>query len=127
MKICYQNNRKGAATEQKDAKINCRFQEQYYKNANAGKKKFQCSTDYQKVFDRVPHSWIIKFLELLGINNTVIAFTKKVMTYRRICMGLHAEDELIQTEDMKIECGIFQGDSLSAHLFCICLFPLNEL
>jgi hypothetical protein len=24
--------------------------------------------DYQKAFDRVPHSWIIKSLELIGIN-----------------------------------------------------------
>jgi len=37
--------------------------------------------DYQKVFDRVPHSWIIKSLELIGIINKVIAFTKKTMTY----------------------------------------------
>jgi hypothetical protein len=36
--------------------------------------------DYQKAFDRLPHSWIIKSLELSGINNKVIAFTKKVMT-----------------------------------------------
>jgi hypothetical protein len=28
--------------------------------------------DYQKVFDRVPHSWIIKSLELIGVNNKVI-------------------------------------------------------
>ena len=41
-------------------------------------------------------------------------------------MGLHAEDDLIQTEDIKIQCGIFQGDSLSSLLFCICLFPLTE-
>jgi hypothetical protein len=34
--------------------------------------------DYQKAFDRVPHTWIIKSLELTGINNTVISFTKKV-------------------------------------------------
>ena len=33
--------------------------------------------DYQKAFDRVPHSWIIKSLELIGINNKVILFTKK--------------------------------------------------
>jgi len=25
--------------------------------------------DYQKAFNRAPHSWIIKFLELIGINN----------------------------------------------------------
>jgi hypothetical protein len=34
-------------------------------------------TDYQKTFDRVPHSWIIKSLQLIGINNKVTAFTKK--------------------------------------------------
>ena len=28
--------------------------------------------DYQKAFDRVPHSWIIKSLELIGINNKFI-------------------------------------------------------
>jgi hypothetical protein len=28
--------------------------------------------DYQKAFDRVPHSWIIKSLELIGINNKII-------------------------------------------------------
>ena len=36
--------------------------------------------DYQKDFDRAPHSWIIKSLELTGINNKVIVFTKKAMT-----------------------------------------------
>jgi hypothetical protein len=37
--------------------------------------------DYQKAFDRVPHSWIIKSLELIRINSKVIAFTKGAMTY----------------------------------------------
>jgi len=72
----------------------------------------------------VPHSWIIKSLELIGINNKVILFTKKVMTYWKTRMCLHAENKPIETEDIKIECGIFQGDSLSQLLFCICLIPL---
>jgi len=76
--------------------------------------------DYQKAFDRVPHSWIIKSLELIGINNKVISFTKKVMGYWRTCICLHIENKLIETEDIKIQCGIFQGDSLSPLLFCIC-------
>ena len=82
--------------------------------------------DYQKAFDRVPHSWIIKSLELIGINNKMIAFSKKTMTYWRTRMRLHAENELIETEDIKIQCGIFQGDSISLLLFCICLIPLTE-
>jgi hypothetical protein len=41
-------------------------------------------------------------------------------------MHLHAQNELTETEDIKIQCGIFQGDSLSPLLFCICLIPLTE-
>jgi hypothetical protein len=82
--------------------------------------------DYQKHFDRVPHSWIIKSLELIGINNKVISFTKKVMTYWKTWVCLHTENRLIETKDIKIQCGIFQGDSLSPLLFCICLIPLTE-
>jgi hypothetical protein len=82
--------------------------------------------DYQKAFDRVPHSWITKPLETIGINTKVILFTQNVMGYWRTRMRLHAENKLIETEDIKIKCGIFQGDSLSLLLFCICLLPLTE-
>jgi len=82
--------------------------------------------DYQKASDRLPHSWIIKSLQLIGINNKVIAFTKKDMTYWRTRMRLHVDNELIETEDIKIQYGIFKGDSLSPLLFCICLIPLME-
>jgi len=55
--------------------------------------------DYQKAFNRVPHSCIIKSLELIGINNKVILLTKKVMSYWRTSMRLHTENKLIETED----------------------------
>jgi hypothetical protein len=74
----------------------------------------------------VPHSWKIKSLELTGIDNKVISFTKKVMPHWRTRMCLHAEQKLIKTEDIKIECVIFQEDSLSPPLFCVCLIPLTE-
>jgi len=74
----------------------------------------------------VPHGWVIKSLELIGINNKVISFTKKVMSYWRTHMHVHTENKLIETEDINIKCGIFQGDSLSSVLFCICLIPLTE-
>jgi len=82
--------------------------------------------DYQKAFDRVPHSWIIKSLELTGINNKVISFTKKIMSYWRTRMRLHTENKLIETEDIKIQYVIFQGDSLSPLLFCTCLISFTE-
>ena len=74
----------------------------------------------------MPHSWIIKFLELIGINNKVISFTQKVMTYWKTRMCLRGENKLIEAEDIKIQCGIFQEDPLSPLLFCICLIPLSE-
>ena len=37
--------------------------------------------DYEKAFDRVPHSWIIKSIELIGFNNKIISYTKKIITY----------------------------------------------
>ena len=48
------------------------------------------------------------------------------MTYWKTRVCLHTENKLIETEDMKIQSGIFQGDSLSPLLFCICLIPLTE-
>jgi hypothetical protein len=57
--------------------------------------------NYQKAFDRVPHSWIIKSLEIIWFHTKVISFTK-VMGYWRTCMRLHAENKLIETEDIKI-------------------------
>jgi len=41
-------------------------------------------------------------------------------------MRIHAENELLGTEDIKIYCGIFQGDSLSPLLLCIFFIPLTE-
>jgi hypothetical protein len=41
-------------------------------------------------------------------------------------MRVHTENKLIATEDVEIQYGIFQGDSLSPLLFCICLIPLTE-
>ena len=50
----------------------------------------------------------------------------KVMTYWKTRMCLHAENNLRETEDIKVQCGIFKGDSLSPLLFYIWLIPLTE-
>jgi hypothetical protein len=43
--------------------------------------------DNQKAFDSVPHSGIIKSFELIGINNKIITFTKKTVSYwRQVCV-----------------------------------------
>jgi hypothetical protein len=92
------------------------------------RKKYLCMAriDHQKAFDRVPHSWIIKPLELIGINNKITSFTKKIMSHWRTRMCLHTENKLTETEEIEIQCGIFQGDSLSLLLFSISLIHLTE-
>jgi hypothetical protein len=82
--------------------------------------------DYQKVFDRVPHGWIIKSLELIRINNKIISFTKKIVSNWRKRMRVHTENKPIETEEIEIQCGIFQGDSLSPLLFCRSKIPLTQ-
>jgi hypothetical protein len=48
------------------------------------------------------------------------------MTYWKTRVCLHAENKVIETEDINLQCGIFQGDSLSPLIFCVCLIPLTE-
>jgi hypothetical protein len=41
-------------------------------------------------------------------------------------MRVHTENKLIETEEVEIQRGIFQGDSSSPLLFWISLIPLTE-
>jgi hypothetical protein len=118
---------KGCSSGTKECKDQLPISKVILRECKSRKKSLSMAwIDYQNAFDRVPHSWIIKSLEIIGIKNKVIAFTKKAMTCWRTRMCLHTENELRETEDIKIQCGIFQGDSLSPLLFRICLIPLTE-
>ena len=35
--------------------------------------------DYQKAFDSVPHSWVEKSIELVGVNSKIVRFCKLSM------------------------------------------------
>jgi hypothetical protein len=92
------------------------------------RKKHLCMawTDYQKVSDSVTHSWIIKYLELIGINNKIILFTKNTMSSCKSIVLPYAEEKLIGTEDTEVGWGMFECDSLSPLLFCVSLIPVTE-
>jgi hypothetical protein len=53
--------------------------------------------DYQKSFDSVTRRCIIKFLELIVINNK-ISFTNEALTYWKTSMRLHTEGKITETE-----------------------------
>ena len=50
----------------------------------------------------LPHSWIIKSLELFGINDKIIYFTKKALCYWKTSMRLHTERKITETEEFLI-------------------------
>lgn len=65
-------------------------------------KKNLCVADYHNAFDSVPHSWTIKSLEIIGINNKIISFTRKTMSCWKKRMRLYAEEKLTETEETEI-------------------------
>ncbi|MEO1764700.1 MAG: reverse transcriptase domain-containing protein [Cyanobacteria bacterium J06629_18] len=83
--------------------------------------------DYQKAFDSVPHSWIVKCMEMYKISPVVVNFLKVIMKNWKTTLLLQTESETIRTRAIQIKSGIFQGDSLSPLLFCLTLAPLSSL
>ncbi|KAL0812006.1 hypothetical protein ABMA28_009402 [Loxostege sticticalis] len=83
--------------------------------------------DYKKAFDSVPHSWLIRVLQIYKVNPTLITFLENTMADWRTTLLLTCDQSTILTEEIPIENGIFQGDSLSPLWFCLALNPLSNL
>jgi hypothetical protein len=82
-----------------------------------------CWIDYQKAYDMLPHSWILKTMEITGMAKNVIEFIRSSM--RSWNTELEYLGERIARVDIRR--GIFQGDSLSPLLFVTALVPLSIL
>ncbi|KAL0840474.1 hypothetical protein ABMA28_015720 [Loxostege sticticalis] len=79
--------------------------------------------DYKKAYDSVPHSWLLKVLDIYKIHPTLTNFLQTVMQ-KWITRLKIAQTE---TNPIHIKRGIFQGDSLSPLWFCLALNPLSNL
>ena len=83
--------------------------------------------DYKKAYDSIPHSWIIEAMKLYKIDDTIINFIELLMPAWQTKIYLPHEKGCITTDDINIERGIFQGDSLSPLIFCLCLIPITNI
>ncbi|XP_064074799.1 uncharacterized protein LOC135194103 [Vanessa tameamea] len=83
--------------------------------------------DYKKAFDSVPHSWLIRVLQIYKVNPTIITFLEDAMTKWKTTLSLSNGTFKIITDEIHICNGIFQGDSLSPLWFCLALNPLSHL
>ena len=77
--------------------------------------------DYKKAFDMVPHSWLLKFLDMFKIAEKI----KRVL-----CNSMNTwKTELTSGGEsigkVKIKRGIFQDDSLFRLLLVLSLIPLS--
>ena len=79
--------------------------------------------DYQKAYDLVPHSWILKTLEMVGVSENVRRLMEESMKKWNTVLECGGRD----LASVEIKRGIFQGDSLSPLLFIICLIPLSVM
>ena len=81
--------------------------------------------DYQKAFDSVPHSWLIKALHLAKVPSDIIETIKLLTTQWSTVLNIDSKDESIQSDVIKVKRGVFQGDSLSVILFILSVNPLS--
>ena len=75
--------------------------------------------DYRKVYDSVPHSWIVEILATYKVATNIQHFLKIGMLSWRTTPTLNG----YALGQMEIKREVFQGDALSPLIFVMCLFP----
>ena len=80
----------------------------------------------KKAFDSVPHSWVLKCLQMYKIHPVLITFIEESMSQWKTNMTLVHKEGVLETGPIRIKRGIFQGDSLSPLLFTMSLNPLSK-
>ena len=83
--------------------------------------------DYKKAFDSIPHSWIIKSLQLAKIPDIIIEAIRMIMTKWRSKLHLYGESNTIESLFIDYMRGILQGDLLSLILFVLSVNSLSYI
>jgi len=83
--------------------------------------------DYRKAFDSVPHSWLDRVLALHSVHPEIRNFLKHCMTKWNTNLVLRPDEKILTVASVKINRGIFQGDSLSALWFVMSINPPSAL
>ena len=78
---------------------------------------------YKKAFDSLPHIWIAKCLEIVGVRGNIRQFLGVAMVSWKTVLTFNG-----QVRDyVHIRRGIFQGDSLSPLLYVIAMIPMTTI
>ena len=79
--------------------------------------------DYKKAYDSVPHSWILKCLDMFKFDTATAKFLQAAMKMWKTEVTVNN----VVIGECNIQRGIFQGDSLSPLLFVIAMIPLSRM
>ena len=82
--------------------------------------------DYRKAYDSIPHSWILKVMNMYKVHPMVRGFIESSMSKWKTNMTLVHKEGTLETGPISIKRGIFQGDSLSPLLFTMSMNPLSK-
>ena len=83
--------------------------------------------DYKKAFDSVPHSWLIRSLELAKVPEKIISAIRQLMIKWRTKVYLYGEPSNVETDFISYLKGILQGNTLSLILSILSVNPLSHL
>ena len=80
--------------------------------------------DYKKAYDRVPHAWILRVLDVIKAPQCLRRCIALLIPLWKSQFQLGVGRNAVKA-DIRFRRGVYQGDSLSPLLFCLCLAPLS--
>ena len=93
----------GCHPESKGCKDQLMISKAIYEVCKRGNRNLSVAwIDYQKAFDRIPHSWIQKSIQLVGVNGTIVRFCKLSMEKWNTRLHLTAKQEVMQLQPIHI-------------------------
>ena len=81
--------------------------------------------DYKKAYDRVPHGWLEWVLRTISAPTKVRRCLSRLIPLWKSEFSIGRGQRTVTT-DLTLKRGLFQGDSLSPLLFCLCIAPLSH-
>jgi len=118
---------KGCHPGSKGCKYQLLISKTIYENCRRRNKNLSIAwIDYQNAFDSVPHSWLEKSIELVGVNSKIVRFCKLFMGKWNARLILRTKQEVMQSQPIQIRRGIFQGDSFLAITLLHCTYSISK-